>query len=221
MADGPHEGFLRAGAGHRGGERWRIPSGRAAPRAELAGIRRQLGDRRQNRLSFLQGRAHAALARRRLGHSRLQWGRARRLADLGRIRRRQTHSAVHRELRPEGIGSGSACASWRSRPALCPTPSSEGMPSTAIRGILAYPQPTSFRAWLRLRVRPTSRTQSLSLPPTRIDSRAKHSSSPARALKLRPYDQVIEEGRPRLRHSHDSHEEIETSAGTAERGPGI
>ena len=69
--------LTHSGTGYRGGERWRIPSGRAAPRAELAGIRRQLGDRRQNRLSLLQGRAHPAFARGRFGHSRLERGRVR------------------------------------------------------------------------------------------------------------------------------------------------
>ena len=44
------------------------------------------------------------------------------------------------------IGSGSACASWRSRRGSCRTPSSESMRSRAIRAILAYRQRTSCRA---------------------------------------------------------------------------
>jgi hypothetical protein len=52
--------------------RGRLSAGRAATRAELAAIRHQLGDGRQDRISFLQGSAVAAAARRRLGHSDLQ-----------------------------------------------------------------------------------------------------------------------------------------------------
>ena len=117
------------------------------------------------------------------------------------------------------IGSGSACASWRSRPGSCPTPSSEGMPSMAIRGILAYPQPTSFRAWLRLRVRPTSRTQSSSLLPTRINSRVRPLSSQGPASKPRSHDKAIEDDRRRSNVGpDDSGEDIAPSARGAERG---
>ena len=117
----------------------------------------------------LTSRSHFISARRRCcgrcpqapRSSCLQWRRARGLAEFGRICRRQAHAALHRELRPEGIGSA------RARPALhgacaaasCRTPSSEGMLSLVIRSYLGESRrPTSFRAWLRRRVRPTSRT---------------------------------------------------------------
>ena len=149
-------------ARYPGSLRRRIAAGRAAPRAELAGVRRQLGDRRQNRISLLQGGAVATAARGHFGHSDLQRRRSRRLAEFGRLCRRQTHADVHGELQPEGIGSSwarlaihGACAAHhaghRAR---------TSMRSPAIPAIWVSPRRTSFRAWRRRRPRPMSRPRS-------------------------------------------------------------
>ena len=78
---------------------------RADPPAELAGVRRQLGDGRQNRVSLLEDGVVPASASRLLGDSDLKRRCSRRIAELGRIRRSQTHADLHRKLQSEGIGS--------------------------------------------------------------------------------------------------------------------
>src|SRR5260370_31317203 len=89
---------------------------RADPPAELAGVRRQLGDGRQNRVSLLEDGVVPASASRLLGDSDLK-----RLLSQDRRTREDTpepnarRSSSQITVRGNRIDWASACDSWRLR----------------------------------------------------------------------------------------------------------
>jgi NAD(P)-dependent dehydrogenase (short-subunit alcohol dehydrogenase family) len=129
----PHP--CRDPAGHRGVERRRDAANGTVGPADLGGFHRALGTRRQGRALLAAGGAQPAAQARKPGLGGIERRGRERIADVGRLRRRQAHALAHGQIRQMASrrrsASGSAfrrsCRSrWSSAPgsvmrALMPT----------------------------------------------------------------------------------------------------
>ena len=124
--DAPARIFATMTSRHSRGLRRRPAAYREHPGHVMERVHDELGMRRQNVVSLLRPRL-ADAAQSGIGrHSDFKRRRARRLADFGRLRRRQAHADVPGRLRAEGIRPARTWAS------LCCVAPLRIMPETAL-----------------------------------------------------------------------------------------